>query len=128
MTSVSDLNDWWVLGDKVCEYSTSSNRINQSTSLNNNVCIIFLWYGKVIIIMILLLLLLLLLLIIMIIVIIMIMIIIIIIMHRLLCCLGIQVFGKWYMVRSHLSLLETNFVKMFILRFGCKERMSISSR
>ena len=42
LTLFSDLNDWLVLGDKVCESSTSSNRINLANSLNNNVCIVFL--------------------------------------------------------------------------------------
>ena len=39
LTSISDLNDWLVLDDKVCKPSTSSYRINLSNSLNNNVCI-----------------------------------------------------------------------------------------
>ena len=47
LTSVSDLNDWLVLDDKVCEPSTSSYHINLSNSLNNNVCIVFLQYGKI---------------------------------------------------------------------------------
>ena len=40
----------------------------------------------------------------------------------------VQVSGKWYIVRLHLSSLQTNFVKMFILWFECKEKMSIFSR
>ena len=52
LTLISDLNDWLVLDDKVCKSSTSSNRINLSNSLNNNVCIVFLWYGEIIIIII----------------------------------------------------------------------------
>ena len=49
LTSFSDLNDWLVLDDEVCKPSTSSYCINLSNSLNNNVCIVFLWYGKMII-------------------------------------------------------------------------------
>ena len=41
-----------MLHDKVCESSTSSNRINLSNSLSNNVCIVFLGYGQIIIIII----------------------------------------------------------------------------
>ena len=52
LTLISDLNDWLVLDDKVCKSSTSSNRINLSNSLNNNVCNVFLWYGEIIIIII----------------------------------------------------------------------------
>ena len=50
--SISDLNDWLVLDDKVYEPSTTSYRINLSNSLNNKVCSVFPWYGKTIIIMI----------------------------------------------------------------------------
>ena len=50
LTLISYLNDWLVLDDKLCEPSTSSNRINLSSSLNNNVCIVFFWYGEIIII------------------------------------------------------------------------------
>ena len=46
LTSVSDLNDWLVFDDKVCKPSTSSYFINLSNSLNNNLCIVFLWYGE----------------------------------------------------------------------------------
>ena len=47
LTLISYLNDWLFLdNNKVCEPSTSSNR----NSLNNNVCIVFLWYGEIIII------------------------------------------------------------------------------
>ena len=49
LTSISNLNDWLMLDDKVCEPSTSSYRINLSNSLNNNACIVFLWYGEIII-------------------------------------------------------------------------------
>ena len=45
LTSISDLNDLLVLDDKVFEPSASSYRTNLSISLNNNVCIAFLWYG-----------------------------------------------------------------------------------
>ena len=48
LTSISDLNDWLVLDDEVCKPSTSS-CINLSNSLNNNLCIVFLWYGKIVI-------------------------------------------------------------------------------
>ena len=41
-----------MLHDKVCESSTSSNRINLSNSLSNNVCIVFLGYDQIIIIII----------------------------------------------------------------------------
>ena len=44
LTSISDLNDLLVLDDKVCEPSTSSYRINLSNSLNNNYCIIVLYF------------------------------------------------------------------------------------
>ena len=40
-----------MLDDKVCESPTSSNRINLSSNLNNNVCMVFLSYGELIIIM-----------------------------------------------------------------------------
>ena len=36
LKSISDLNDWLVLDDKVCEPSTSSYRINLSNNLSNN--------------------------------------------------------------------------------------------
>ena len=52
LTSTSYLNGWFVLGDKVCKSSTSSNRINLSNSLNSNVCITFFWYDEIIIIII----------------------------------------------------------------------------
>ena len=39
----------WVHNDKVCESSASSNRINLSNNLNNNVCIVVLWYSGTII-------------------------------------------------------------------------------
>ena len=47
LTLISDLNDWLVLDDQVCESSTCSNRINLSNILNNDVCIVFLWYGEI---------------------------------------------------------------------------------
>ena len=50
LTLISYLNDWLVLDDKVCESSTSSNRINSSNSLNSNVWIAFLLYGEIVII------------------------------------------------------------------------------
>ena len=43
LTSISDLNDWLVLDDKVSK-PTSSYRTNLSNSLSNKVCIAFLWY------------------------------------------------------------------------------------
>ena len=48
LTSVTDVNDWLVLDDKVCESSTSSYRINLSNSLNNNFCIVFLWNSEIV--------------------------------------------------------------------------------
>ena len=48
LTSVTDVNDWLVLDDKVCESSTSSYRINLSKSLNNNFCIVFLWNSEIV--------------------------------------------------------------------------------
>ena len=44
LTSISDLNVWLVLDDKVCEPSTSSYRIN----LSNNfiVCISLIWWNN----------------------------------------------------------------------------------
>ena len=42
----------WVHNDKVCESSTTSNRINLSNNLNNNVFIVILWYSGTIIIII----------------------------------------------------------------------------
>ena len=48
LTSVTDVNDWLVLDDKVCESSTSSYRINLSNSLNNNFCIAFLWNSEIV--------------------------------------------------------------------------------
>ena len=38
LTSISDLNDWLVLDDKVCKPSASSYRINLSNNLNNKLC------------------------------------------------------------------------------------------
>ena len=48
LTSVTDVNDWLALDDKVCESSTSSYRINLSDSLNNNFCIVFLWNSEIV--------------------------------------------------------------------------------
>ena len=48
LTSVTDVNDWLVLDDKVCESSTSSYHINLSNSLNNNFCIVFLWNSEIV--------------------------------------------------------------------------------
>ena len=42
----------WVHNDKVCESSASSNRINLSSNLNNNVCIVIPWYSETIMIII----------------------------------------------------------------------------
>ena len=47
LTLISDLNNWLVLDDQVCKSSTCSNRINLSNSLNNDVCIVFLWYDEI---------------------------------------------------------------------------------
>ena len=50
LTSISDLNDWLMLDDKVYKPSTTSYRINLSNSLNNNYCnycIAFLRYGDI---------------------------------------------------------------------------------
>ena len=47
LTLISDLNDWLMIDDQVCESSTSSNHIDLLNSLNNDVCIVFLWYGEI---------------------------------------------------------------------------------
>ena len=51
-TLISYLTFRLVLDDKVCESSTSSNRVNLSNSLNNSVCTAFFLYGEIIIIII----------------------------------------------------------------------------
>ena len=47
LTLISDLNDWLMIDDQVCESSASSNHIDLLNSLNNDVCIVFLWYGEI---------------------------------------------------------------------------------
>ena len=48
LTLICDLTDWLVLNDKVFESSTGSSRINLLNCLNNNVSVVFLWYGELI--------------------------------------------------------------------------------
>ena len=47
LTLISDLNDWLMIDDQVCESSTTSNHIDLLNSLNNDVCIVFLWYAEI---------------------------------------------------------------------------------
>ena len=47
LTLISDLNDWLMIDDQVCESSASSNHIDLLNSLNSDVCIVFLWYGEI---------------------------------------------------------------------------------